>query len=132
MLSKKIVSPQPTDYPIGTFLKTEQGYFYVRGETKRFRFITQRVLDSWSPSRVVNCSESDPGVKKLKVTSKMLFRDGSLLYSQADGKMYLISGNKRRHIINPDWLEALGINRNRVPWVSLDEINLHEEGEPLK
>lgn len=61
----------------------------------------------------------------------MKFRNGSLLYSQASGKMYLISENKRRHITNPDWLDALAFNRSDAVWVSAAEINLHEEGPPL-
>jgi hypothetical protein len=61
----------------------------------------------------------------------MKFRNGSLLYSQASGRMYLVSANKLRHIINPDVLTALGRKRSAAVWVSLDEINLHEKGEPL-
>ncbi len=61
----------------------------------------------------------------------MKFRNGSLLYSQADGKMYLISDNKARHITSPDILTGLGIRRQDAVWVSEDEIKLHEEGAPL-
>lgn len=120
-----------TEFPPGTYLLTEKGYFFVQSTTKRYRFSTRRVLDSWAPQRIVEASEAEPGVKKLKVAAKMRFRNGSLLYSQANGKMYLISENKRRHITNPDWLENLSLNRRDAVWVSDDEINLHEEGEPL-
>lgn len=65
------------------------------------------------------------------IKAKMKFRDGSLLYSQADGKMYLVSDKKRRHITNPDWLDTLGVKRSDAVWVSIAEINLNEEGEPL-
>jgi hypothetical protein len=61
----------------------------------------------------------------------MKFRNGSLLYSQASGNMYLVSDNKLRHITNPDWLTYLGARRADAVWVSLAEINLHEKGEPL-
>ena len=121
----------PSEFPNGTFLKTEKGHFYVRSNVKRLRFITDRVLASWSPLRIVEASEADPVVEKMKIWSKMVFRDGSLLYSHANGKMYLISDGKRRPITNPFWLEHLGASLKDAVWVSQDEINLHEEGEPL-
>lgn len=61
----------------------------------------------------------------------MKFRNGSLLYCQADGKMYLVSENKVRHITNPDVLPNIGAKREDAVWVSLEEINLHEKGVPL-
>lgn len=135
MLGKSLRRLQTTstlsEIPSGTFIKTEKGHFYVQSNTKRLRFATARCLNSWSPQRVVELSEQDAAVKKLRIVAKMKFRNGSLLYSQSDGKMYLISENKRRHIVNPDWLNHLNVKRADIPWVSLDEINLHEEGEPL-
>src|SRR6478752_1305125 len=104
MRRKKQSSPTAltlTNLPVGTFIKTEAGHFYVFSDKHRYRFTTTRVLDSWKPQRVVSCSESDAAVAKLKVFSKMKFRNGSLLYCQADGKMYLVSENKLRHITSP-------------------------------
>lgn len=118
-----------SEYPKGTFLKTEKGYFYVMGSDKRFRFSTKRVLDSWAPQRITETTESN--ISNLRVVAKMKFRSGSLLWCQADGKMYLVSDNKVRHITNPDILAGLGATRNDAVWVSDSEINLHEEGEPL-
>lgn len=121
-----------SEYPKGTFLKTEKGYFYVLGPTKRFRFTTTRALQSWSPQRIVTASEEDAAVKKMRVAAKMKFRDGSLLYSQASGKMYLVSDSRTRHILSPDILTGLNMRRQDAVWVSEDEINLHEEGVPLQ
>lgn len=120
-----------SEFPQGTFIHTEAGYFMVTGAGRRFRFSTTRVLNSWAPQRIVSTTEDNPAVKKLKVVAKMKFRNGSLLYSQADGKMYLVSDNKVRHITNPDILTGLNIARQDAVWVSIDEIKLHEEGEPL-
>lgn len=119
-------------YPSGTFISTEQGYFYVVNPTKRFRITTQRVLDSWNPARVVQASEGDDAVKRLKVgVTKMKFRSGALIQNQEDGKLYLVSDNKLRHIQDPDWLAALGASRNDAVWVSKSEIEIHDMGEPL-
>lgn len=120
-----------TFYPAGTFLHTEQGYFYVVKPDKRFRFITERCMQSWNPIKIIEASEQDAAVKRLRIASKMKFRDGSLLYSHASGKMYLVSNHLLRHITNPDWLPHLGFDRNEATWVSEAEINLHELGAPL-
>jgi hypothetical protein len=130
MFWKKPPTPL-NEYPQGTFLETERGYFYVASPFKRYRFTTTRVLDSWSPQRIVKTTEDNPAVKKMKIAAKMKFRNGSLLYSQADGKMYLVSENKVRHITSPDILTGLNMVRNDAVWVSSDEIKLHEEGVPL-
>lgn len=128
---KSYITLPPSEYPEGTFLKTEKGYYYVFSKTVRYRFGSKRVLDSWSPSRIVETSEINPVVSKMVVFAKMKFRNGSLLYSQADGKMYLVSDKKLRHIKNPDWLVHLNFKRSDAVWVSESEINLHEKGEPL-
>ena len=137
-VSKKTTSPtQPRPlksltYPPGTFLRTENGYFYVvklsTGRTVLYSILTTRVLDSWRPVKVVFAPEESINIP---VLGKLKFRDGSLLYSQASGRMYLVSEHKLRHITNPDWLAHLGFSRQDAVWVSLDEINLHEKGEPL-
>lgn len=118
-----------TDFPTGTFVHTRRGYYYIAGTDKRYRFLTKRVLDSWAPHRIVEVTESAIG--HYRVSSKMKFRNGSLIHSVADGKIYLISEGKRRHIISPDVLERIGASRNDVVSVSLDEIKLHEIGESL-
>lgn len=131
MARRKTPKPEISDYPVGTFLETEKGFFYVVTPTKRYKFTTKRSLNSWSPQRIAKASEGDASVKKLRVASKMRFRDGSLLYCQADGKMYLICQHKACHIQSPDVLDAIGAVRSDAVWVSLAEINLHEQGEPL-
>lgn len=120
------------EFPQGTYLKTENGYFFVVSPTKRYRFISKRVLDSWAPHRVVDASESHPAVEKLRVIAKMKFRNGSLLYSHSNGKMYLVSDNKIRHITNPYILPQLGLRLQDAVWITQDETKLHEEGDPLK
>jgi hypothetical protein len=120
---------KPTTYPDNTFVHTENGYFYIPKQGTRYRLLTKRVLDSWAPHRVVETSEV--ALATYRVAAKMKFRNGSLLYSQASGKMYLVSGNKIRHVRNPDVLPLIGAERSEAVWVSSAELKLHEEGEPL-
>jgi hypothetical protein len=128
---QRVQTQKPSEFPAGVFIHTEKGFFYVYSSTQRYRFITKRVLDSWNPQRVVECSENDPAVRRLKVVSKMKFRNGSLLYSQANGNLYLVSSNRLRHITNPDWMENLSLDRASAVWISQEEIQLHEMGPTL-
>jgi len=126
---KKTLPDAPVEYPSGLFVKTEKGYFFVLGPGKRMRITSLRVLESWAPQRVVNTTEA--AVAKYKVVSKIKFRNGSLIWNLADGKLYLVEGGKRRHITSPEALSRIGAKRSDALIVSLDEINLHPEGAPL-
>lgn len=123
----------PTDYPAGTFLKTEKGFFYIVSPDKRYRITTKRVLDSWSPHRVVPSTEA--AVLKYRIAAKMKFRNGSLIFNLGDGKVYLIENGKRRCIVNADFFYTLGLDPSKymkeVTWVSQEELKLHELGEDL-
>lgn len=120
---------KPVVYPVGSFIETEAGYFYISGQSKRFRFLSKRVIDSWHPHRIIRTTEA--AVKNYRIAAKMGFRNGSLIHNIADGKIYLVEGSKKRHITSPDVLERLGASRTDVVSVSLAEINLHETGEEL-
>ena len=120
----------PVVYPNGTYIRTEKGAFFIVSPGKRYRFTSDRVLESWAPHRIVETTEA--AVSKYRVTAKLRFRNGSLIHNIADGKIYLIERTKRRHVTSPDVLERLGASQGDVVSVSLDEINLHEIGEELK
>lgn len=132
-LRKSNIECPPGDLAIGSYIKTERGYFYVHSKTQRFRFITERVLASWSPQRIVEVSESHAAVKRMRVTKKIKFRNGSLIWNISDGKIYLIESGKRRNIVSPEAFLRLGVDynnlKNKVFIVSLAEINMHELGE---
>jgi hypothetical protein len=121
------------EYPSGVFVETEKGYFYIATSAKRYHVTTKRVLDSWSPPRVVLSSEAS--CVKYKVAAKLKFRNGSLLQDVSDGKMYFISEGLRRHLTSPEaWAKVGAVDAPRgakVIRVSQDEINLHKEGLPL-
>lgn len=132
MLRKKrqtSLPSKPVEYPVGSFIQTEAGYFYLAGTSKRYRFLSARVVDSWSPHRVIKTTEA--AVKNYRIAAKMGFRNGSLIHNIADGKIYLIEANKKRHVINPDVLTRIGAVPKDVVSVSLAEINLHETGDEL-
>ncbi len=116
-----------TDYPYGLCIVTESGYFLVR-EKGRLRIPSERVLASWRYSTVVS---SEKAVKHLPILGKLGFRDGTIVKDISDSKTYLISQNKRRHIVSPDVFDKYGLRWENVVMVSQEEINLHREGEVL-
>lgn len=118
-------------YPPSSFIKTEKGYFYVFSENKRYRAISERVLNSWSPQRIIETTESDPAVQKLRISSKLKFRNGSLIYLHQTGSIFLIVNARKRRIMNPLVLENIGAKPSDAVWVTPEEANLHEDGEEI-
>lgn len=130
-LSRKKPQQNPlkekTDFPYWTFIHTESGWFLLKEKT-RLRITTQRILDSWAVN-VVEAEES--AVKHYPCTGKLGFRDGTLINNMGDGKMYLVSQNKRRQITSPDAFEKYGLDQSKMIWVSADEAKLQQVGEAL-
>ena len=134
MFKKKQTTPKslpttPTEYPPGTFIQTEKGYFYMVSRMKRYHIISKRVLDSWNPQRIVETTEA--AVRHCRVAAKMKFRNGSLIHNFYDGKMYLIVDGMRCRITGPDALERIGAVGEQPIVISNQEANLHEPGEDL-
>lgn len=130
---QNLLTKTPTEYPFGTYVETEAGYFFIKDASKRYRITTGRCLDSWRPHRVVKTTEA--AVKRYRIAAKMKFRNGSLIWNISDGKVYLIEDGLRRWVRNPDVFWKLGLDPTKtmkeVVWVSMDEINLHREGDDL-
>ena len=127
--TQRSLPSKPVVYPVGSFIETEAGYFYISGPNKRFRFLSKRVIDSWAPHRIIETTEA--AVVNYRIAAKMGFRNGSLIHNIADGRMYLVEASKRRPITSPDVLDRVGAVRSDIVSVSLAEINLHEIGVEL-
>lgn len=124
--------PRPTSpipYPDGLMVDTGEVTYYIKGGRK-YPVFSKRVLDSWAITPILS---SEVAVSRIpKGTGYLGFRDGTLIHNFADGKLYLISGNKRRQITSPDVFQRYGIKRDSAIVVSEDEVALHAEGEPIK
>lgn len=111
-------------YPIsGLFYKTEKGYFYIKAG-KRYKVFSERCLQSWSSS-VIDIEFSN--LLHIPYAGILGFRDGSIIHNLADGKIYIVSDNKRLHIKTPDAFPEGWIEANKMV-VSEAEIDLHKEG----
>jgi hypothetical protein len=101
---------------------------FLLKEKTRVRIISERILKSWSVRLVPTTEEA---VKHYQITGKLGFRDGTLINNMGDGKIYLISQNKRRQITSPDAFEKYGIDKSQMIWVSAEEAKLQPLGEVL-
>lgn len=128
MLKKKPAKiSSPTLIPSGLAVKTDKAIYWVK-DGKRYKLISDRAAKSWSFT-TVNATEE--AVAGMKLIGKLGFRDGTLIKNIADGKMYLISQNKKRHIVDPDSFDRYGLNRKSVIEVSEAEANMHTTGDNL-
>jgi hypothetical protein len=130
MLKKKIkLEPisLPTNFPSGIAVKTEKSTYWIK-DGKRFRLISERAAKSWSFPTVL---ATENAVLQMKVSGKLGFRDGTLIKNIADGKMYLVSQNKRRHIVSPDTFTKYGLDRSTMIEVSDLEAGMHDIGDDL-
>ena len=125
--TQTVLITSPTNFPSGLAVKTEKNTYWIK-DNKRFKLISDRAADSWKFT-TINATES--AVLHIKLVGKLGFRDGSLIKNIADGKMYLISQNKRRHITNPDVFAKYGLNRNDIIEVGEAEANMHDIGDNL-
>lgn len=116
-------------WPSDTVVECSSGIYLVKG-SKKLKFYSDRVYKSWN-FPVTPIPVYDSSIEYLQYGGIIGFRNGSLLESMADGKMYLISDNKRRHITNPDWFEQYGFAGQPIITVSTSELKLHDEGDPL-
>jgi hypothetical protein len=118
---------QPTNFPSGLAVKTDKATYWIK-DGKRYKLISDRAATSWSFT-TVNATEA--ALSGIKLVGKLGFRDGTLIKNIADGKMYLVSQNKLRHIVDPDIFDRYGLDRSNLIEVSEAEIKAHDIGETL-
>jgi len=118
---------QPTNFPSGIAVKTDKDTYWIK-DGKRYRLISDRAAQSWCFTTVL---ATEAALSGIKLVGKLGFRDGSLIKNLADGKMYLVSQNKLRHIVDPDSFNRYGLDRSKMIEVSEKEISAHDLGENL-
>ena len=122
-----LVISQPTNFPSGLAVKTDKAVYWIK-DGKRYKLISDRAARSWMFT-TVNATEA--ALSGIKLAGKLGFRDGTLIKNIADGKMYLVSQNKLRHIVDPDIFDRYGLDRSKLIEVSESEIKAHDIGEIL-
>ena len=122
-----LIVSQPTNFPSGLAVKTDKATYWIK-DGKRYKLISDRAAKSWMFT-TVNATEA--ALSGIKLVGSLGFRDGALIKNIADGKMYLVSQNKLRHIVDPDIFDRYGLDRSKLIEVSESEIKAHDIGEIL-
>lgn len=117
----------PTNFPSGIAVKTNLGTYWIK-DGKKYKLISDRAAKSWYFTEV---QATEDAISHMKVAGKLGFRDGTLIKNISDGKMYLISQNKKRHIVDPDVFIKYGLDRSKLIEVSEMEASIHDLGENL-
>ena len=125
--TQSILITSPTNFPSGIAVKTDKDTYWIK-DGKRYRLISNRAAESWCFTTVLATESALTGIK---LAGKLGFRDGSLIKNLADGRMYLVSQNKLRHIVDPDSFDRYGLDRSKMIEVSEKEISAHDLGENL-
>jgi hypothetical protein len=118
---------QPTNFPSGIAVQTDKATYWIK-DGKRYRLISDRAAKSWCFTTV---KATEAALSGIKLVGKLGFRDGTLIKNIADGKMYLVSQNKLRHIVDPDIFIKYGLDRSNLIEVSDTEVKAHDTGENL-
>jgi hypothetical protein len=118
---------QPTNFPSGIAVQTDKATYWIK-DGKRYRLISDRAAKSWCFTTV---KATESALSGTKLVGKLGFRDGTLIKNIADGKMYLVSQNKLRHIVDPDIFIKYGLDRSNLIEVSEAEIKAHDIGDIL-
>lgn len=117
-----------TDFPQGAVVHTESGYYFINGKTKK-PIRNKRVLDSWSFPLIIE--SQDLALRSFITAPPLGYRDGTLIRDISDGKVYLISRQLRRQIVDPSALEMLGKKVSDAIWAAHVEVVIHDEGNDL-
>lgn len=127
----KSLPTEPVKYPSGIALRTERGIYFLNKDGKRYRIPTERVYQSWRFPLTVDTSEEALVEYPVAVT-RLGFRDGTLLNNIADGKIYLVSENRLRQVVDPSSLERLGLTKEDALVVSDAEVKITKMGESIQ
>lgn len=125
--TKTALITSPTNFPSGLAIKTESATYWIK-DGKKYKLVSDRAATSWSFPTVM---ASEGSLVNIKTAGKLGFRDGTLIKNIADGKIYLISQNKRRHVVSPDVFDIYGLDRSAIIEVSELEASMHDLGENL-
>lgn len=121
---------EPVDYPAGICVETPRGRFLIHRDGKRYRVPSEEIYKSWHFPLTVKTSEAAVAAYRISITP-LVFRDGTLILNISDGRLYLVSGGKKRPITSPAALRRLGVTRDSAKVVSEADVNLMKLGAEI-
>jgi len=119
-------------YPQGALLQDNQsgGVYYVEDGIK-YPIIAKDILVSGYQDYKITPVSSDELAKYITAATGVGFKDGTLIKSKTDSKVYVVSNNKRRWVANEYTFLQLNYKWYDIIEVSDKVLALHPEGELL-
>ncbi len=114
-----------TQFPDGTIVRTEQGSLYlIRGLEKRRLESLGIAASLYDLSKTINVRDTD--LFGYKEGSAIRFPNFSLV--EVNGERYLLSGDKKRHIVSDAAFRALGFNEDELIFATDEDVHAYEDG----
>lgn len=119
-------------YPQGALLQDNKtgGVYYVEDGIK-YPIWQKEIMQVNYPNLKLTQISSDELAKYVTAANGVSFRDGTLIKSVADSKVYVISNGQRRWISNEQTFKQLGYDFANVKTVSEKVVSLHPLGQDL-
>lgn len=121
------VANYPVEYPDGVAVFDGINTYFIKNG-KKYKIMSQRAAESWNFNV---WHGSDRSLSKTPMAGIIGFRDGTVIKDISDGKIYLVSSNRKRHITTPDFFAKYGVDRSKVIEVSRKEVDFYKDGEPI-
>lgn len=121
---------EPVEYPSGICVETESGKYLIHRDGKRYKIPSEEVYRSWRFPLTVKAHESALVNYPVALT-RLVFRDGTLIYNIKDARIYLVSEGKKRHVTSPAVLSRLGATEADVMVVADSDAQLMKVGEEI-
>lgn len=119
-------SQYPKDYINGFIYKIYDEFYLIKND-KSYQLPTQRIRESWGlPVIELAPTQGLPA----PVAGHAGFRDGTLIQNAKDGRIYVISGAKKRLVTVP--LGDYGLDISQIVEVSDSELQIHADGEDIE
>ncbi len=105
------------------------GIYYVK-DNKKYPIISQEIIDINWPKMIIKDITSQELDQYIK--SKFIkLRDGTLIRTENNSSVYVISNGKRRSLLNEETFIGLGYNWLDIKIVSDRVLKLHKKGKPI-
>ncbi|MBI4090240.1 MAG: hypothetical protein HY421_02440 [Candidatus Kerfeldbacteria bacterium] len=119
-------------YPTGRLLKsrTSGGVVFVDAQGFRHPIYAREIFRSQFHGQVAQLAH-DQAITALPAGDPIKFRDGELVASRTERKVYFISNGTRRLVPDVETFRELGLKSKNIVWTNDRALSLHPLGEPL-
>lgn len=119
-------------FPTGRLLKskTTGGIVYVDAANIKHPIVSRDILKSQFNSQIA-AKATDAEIAGYQLGDPVKFKDGELIGSKTDGKVFVVANGTRRWIPNLESFKELGFQTKNIIWTDDRSIAVQPLGDPL-